>query len=45
MEEGLIRPFLLLVAMPAVFRNQVACFLGWTIFTEDSFGNFSVHFC
>jgi len=38
-EAGLLRPFLLLVAMPAIFRNQVACFLGWTIFTEDFFGD------
>jgi len=39
MKGGLIRPFLLLVAMPAVFRNQVASCLGWTIFTQKSFGD------
>lgn len=37
--EGLLRPFLLLVAMPPIFRNQVASNLGWTIFTQKYFGD------
>jgi hypothetical protein len=32
----MLRPFLLLVAMPPMFRNQVACFLGWSIITEGT---------
>eukprot|EP01114_Cavostelium_apophysatum_P008987 TRINITY_DN22059_c0_g1_i1.p1 TRINITY_DN22059_c0_g1~~TRINITY_DN22059_c0_g1_i1.p1 ORF type:complete len:599 (-),score=120.78 TRINITY_DN22059_c0_g1_i1:62-1858(-) len=38
-KEGLLRPFLLLVAMPPIFRNQAASSLGWTLFTEDYFGD------
>jgi hypothetical protein len=33
-KSGMIRPFLILVAMPAFFRNKVANFLGWTLFTQ-----------
>jgi len=38
-KQGVIRPFLLLVAMPPIFRNQVACSLGWSTFTSASFGD------
>jgi hypothetical protein len=38
-KKGLLRPFMLLVAMPPIFRNQAACFLGWTMITEDYFGD------
>jgi hypothetical protein len=33
-KKGLLRPFMLLVAMPPYFRNQAACFLGWSLITE-----------
>jgi hypothetical protein len=38
-KSGMIRPFLILVAMPAFFRNKVANFLGWTLFTQPYFGD------
>eukprot|EP00026_Physarum_polycephalum_P004377 Phypoly_transcript_04395.p1 GENE.Phypoly_transcript_04395~~Phypoly_transcript_04395.p1 ORF type:complete len:656 (+),score=79.01 Phypoly_transcript_04395:150-2117(+) len=38
-EAGMIRPFLLLVAMTPELRNQVSNFLGWSIFTEKYFGD------
>jgi len=39
LKQGMIRPFLLLVAMPPVFRNQVACSLGWSTYTSVAFGD------
>jgi len=38
-KSGMIRPFLILIAMPAFFRNKVANFLGWTLFTQPYFGD------
>jgi hypothetical protein len=35
MDQGVIRPFLLLVAMPIVFRNQVCSLLGWPLLTSS----------
>jgi len=37
--HGVIRPFLLLVAMPAAFRSQISNALGWSIFVEEYFGD------
>ena len=33
-EQGVERPFLLLVSMEPLGRNQISCQLGWTIFTQ-----------
>jgi hypothetical protein len=38
-QKGLLRPFMLLVSMSPAYRNQVACFLGWSLITEDYFGD------
>merc|ERR1712137_230209 len=38
-KEGVLRPFLLLVSMPPMLRNQISCQLGWSIFAEDYFGD------
>jgi len=38
-KNGVLRPFLLLVAMAPIFRNQVSSFLGWSIFTKKFFGD------
>merc|ERR1712137_444361 len=39
-KEGVLRPFLLLVSMPPMLRNQISCQLGWSIFAE---GNIYFH--
>lgn len=36
---GMIRPFLYLVSMDPVMRNQVASALGWSLYAQDYFGD------
>lgn len=38
-EAGMIRPFLFLVSMDPVMRNQVASQLGWSLYTKEYFGD------
>ena len=39
LEAGMIRPFLYLVSMDPFMRQQTATQLGWSIFTQDYFGD------
>jgi hypothetical protein len=38
-QYGMLRPFLLLVSMSPILRNQVANLLGWSTLTDKSFGD------